>query len=159
METDTNDNDMMKRLQKPLFNTHRVSGVSVNDVNPYNSIFYAVTVNPQPTCKLNRKRYRDYSGDQQVAILSRIEAAMRRKIQDIKLIELRFEICPTLGQWHFHALYEMPPIAESCIWNYYKRVMDSSDCKTKTIWRYLDIQPVYNKEGWEQYIRKDAKRE
>jgi len=157
MEPDTNDNETMKRLTKPLFEKPMRKRVSVNDVNT--PILYAVTVNPQPTCKLNRKRYNAYSGDQQVAILSRIEAALRRKNPDITLVELRYEICPKLQQWHFHALYEMAPIYLASIWNYYKRIMDSTDANTKTIWRYLDIQPVWNKEGWEQYIRKDAERE
>jgi len=161
MDPDTNDNELIKNLTGPLFGQQsRKGNVSSNDVIPEDCntpIYYAITVNPQPTCKLNKKCYRSYTEDQQIAVLSRIEAALRRKHPDIQLVELRFEICPKLLQWHFHALYEMPPLYFTTVWAYYKRIMDTTDAKTKTAWRYIDLQPVYNKAGWEQYIRKDMK--
>lgn len=157
MNNDTNDNSLIARLTAPLF---RRKSVSFNDVL-YNRVHnipikYAVTVNPAPTRLLNRKQYRLYDSDKQIAILRRIENALRRDNPAIKLIKLNFEKCPSNGQMHFHALFEMPALFVETMENYYNRILSSTDSKTRVPWRHFDIQTVYNEQGWVDYITKDA---
>jgi len=154
-------NNLMARIKKPLFNkTLRASGVSVNDVitsiMPNFQGNYAITVNPAPTKLLNKKQYCKYTEDQQRAMLTRMEAALRRTTPSIELIELHFEKCPSNGMIHFHALYQMPEIYVTTMENYYRVRLDSTDKNTKVPWRHLDIQKVYNRLGWITYIQKDS---
>lgn len=159
METDTNDNDLFDCLTGPLFRRCSASqdALHLNDVTLQNTVWYAVTINPQPTKLCNKRQYRKYTDDQQIGILTRMEAKLRRENPSIELVELHFEKCPVLGQMHFHAKYSMPAIFVTTMENYWRRVLDSSDSKTKIPWRYLDIQLVYNDQGWLEYIRKENK--
>lgn len=166
METDTNDNDIMSSLKKPLFGARQSKDVSPNDVTidtPVKQLrvitvpmWYAVTINPQPTKRLNKREYRKYTDTQQIGILTRMEAKFRRDNPCVELVELHFEKCPTLGQVHFHAKYSMPAIYVTSMEEYWRRVLDATDANTKKPWKYLDIQTVYNDQGWLDYIRKES---
>lgn len=145
---DTNDNDFMKVLRKPLF-----GGVS-QDVSPTDVISWGITVNIKPTIFINKKQWKLYDHDKQKAILTRIEAKLRKDNPSIVLKKLMFEVCPKIKNIHFHALYEMPSIFESTIETYYHRVCNKGDT---TGWRVIDTQPIYDEEGWIKYISKDLK--
>jgi len=149
---DVETNKVMTRLLKPLFKSS-LKHVSANDAQAKR---WAVTVNIQPTKLMNKRQWRKYSPDQQMAILGRVEAAFRRKTPSVQLVELHYETCPVLGNIHFHALYEMPLIFRAELEAYYKGVCDSSDEKTLKKWRYLDIEEVKDEKAWLDYIRKDV---
>jgi len=149
---DVETNKVLTRLIKPLFKSS-LKHVSANDAQAKR---WAVTVNIQPTKLMNKRQWRKYSPDQQMAILGRIEAAFRRKTPSVLLIELHYETCPVLGNIHFHALYSMPSDFVTTMENYYKDVCDSSDEKTLVKWRYLDVQEVKDEKSWIEYIRKDV---
>lgn len=146
-ESSDSDNDteccnILQRLKKPLFKPtlHQ----------------YGITVNIQPTKKMNKRFWNKYSHDQQRAMLSRIEAKFRSLTPSVKLIELHFEVCPTLKNIHFHALYEAPALFKVEMEAYYKRICCSDDHKTKIPWRYLDIKLIRGgNTEWLDYIRKD----
>lgn len=144
-------NTLLSQLRKPLFGVRQDSPSRANDA----SMRWAITVNIQPTKKMNGRQWKLYSAEKQTAQLSRIEAALRKKTPSIKLIELHYETCPVLKNIHFHALYEMPEEFKSELECYYKRICDSSDDKTLVPWRYLDISPIKNEQAWLDYIRKD----
>jgi len=151
-ETTQGDYDttqIIDRLSGPLFKA------------PAEQLKYAVTVNVQPTRLVNKRQWKLYKPDQQRAILSRMEAFIRRVTPSIKLHELHFETCPNVGNIHFHALYEMPReyLAElECQWNRLIGTIVNAYTKTdsKSVWRHLDVQEVYNEEEWLKYIKKDA---
>jgi len=147
-------NNFMAKLNGSLFNKEKRE--RNDDILDIPDMPYIVTVNPAPTKPMNKKLYRNYSEDQQRAMLMRIEAALRRNNPSIKLLELHFEKCPSSGMVHFHALYEMPILFASTMTNYYNRILDSTDQNTTTPWRHLDIQLCNNKKAWLQYIRKDS---
>jgi len=133
---------------------------------------YGVTVNVQPTRYINKRQWKKYTHDQQIKILTRMEASIRRRTPSIKLIELHFEVCPTLKNVHFHALYEMPVFYVSELEAQWSRLVGNiitSRSKTDqlSLWRYLDIKeikPRLNSDGnpdeadWLAYIRKDEKK-
>lgn len=119
---------------------------------------WGVTVNIQPTKTMNKRLWKNYDNDKQREILNRIETKFRRDTPSVKLIELHFEICPTLKNIHFHALYEAPVLFRSEMETYYKRVCCSDDEHTKVPWRYLDIKEIIGGPAeWLEYIRKDLK--
>lgn len=142
--TDTDCGTIIRRLTKPLFKP------SLHQ--------YGVTVNIQPTKKMNKRLWNKYNHDQQRGILSRIEAKFRAQTPSVKLIELHFEVCPTLKNIHFHALYEAPSLFKPEMETYYKRVCCSDDERTRIPWRYLDIKLIEGGNAeWLEYIRKDLK--
>lgn len=139
--------EVIERLFRPLWSRDRVS---LGDVIPQ----YAVTINVCPNKKMNNKIWKTYDHIRQTAQLQRLEAHMRKLNPSIELIELQFEICPALNQIHFHALYSMPKEFVSTMENYWReKVADKKPSIPP--WRYIDIQKVYNRKGWEDYIRKD----
>lgn len=160
-------NSVIKRLHTPLFQRgvggdsdkpiiqERKLSVSVaDDILDCTIQQYCVTVNPNPSKKMNNRMYKLYSHDQQRAILCRIESAMRRDNPSIKLIEIHFELCPVLQQQHYHALYSMPFSFESTMENYLsKRISDKTEAKVP--WRPIDIMVCNNRKEWLKYIRKD----
>lgn len=131
-----------------LFNRKSVSS---ND-----AILYSLTINPQPSGRLNGKVYSLYTNDQQIAILGRIEAHLRLKNPIIEMLELHYEKCPSNGQIHFHALYSMPSIYQSTVMAYYRRILDKSNQETKEPWRYIDFTVTDSRSQWLEYIRKDS---
>lgn len=135
---------LIQRLKKPFFK---------------GTLFqYGITVNIQPTKKMNKRLWKLYSHDKQREILSRIEAKFRADTPSVRLIELHFEECPTLKNIHFHALYEAPALFKVEMEAYYKRVCCSDDKDTKIPWRYLDIKLIIGGNAeWLDYIRKDLK--
>lgn len=156
---DTNDNEIMARLKRPLFKQSRkTQGASPSDVysNMDTITSFAVTVNIQPTKHMNKRQWKKYEAADQIKILGRIEARLRKDNPSIVLKEIHYETCPTLKQIHFHALYEMPRIFQTTLEAYYNRVCGSTGEQTKP-WRHLTIEPVYDREGWLKYIRKDIK--
>lgn len=147
-------------FKKPTLTVDVSPGVSPNDEIHIDDIsatkLYGLTVNIQPTKLMNKKQWNKYNKDQQMAILGRIERGSRKGNPSIELKELNYEVCPKLGNIHFHALYKMPRMFVSQLEAYYKRVLDSSDSNTKIKWRYLDIiQIIGTSDNWIQYIRKD----
>jgi len=119
---------------------------------------WGITVNIQPTKKMNKRLWKLYDHDKQRDILNRIESKFRRDTPSVKLIELHFEVCPTLKNIHFHALYEAPVLFRAEMETYYKRVCCSDDEHTKKPWRYLDIKEIVGgSDEWLKYIRKDLK--
>lgn len=143
-DSDQEVTEVLKRLTKPLFKPVH------ND--------YAVTVNIQPTKFMNKRQWKRYTHDQQRAILSRIEKKFRKDMPTIELVELHYEICPTLKNIHFHALYKMPVNYCTTMETYYTRICSSEDEKTKIPWRFLDIREITNRTGWLEYINKDTKK-
>lgn len=132
------------QLTRPLFKT-RVS-----------KQLYGITCNIQPTKLMNKKHWKKYTHDQQTAQLTRIEARFRFLNPSIKLHLLTFEICPSLRNVHFHALYEMPCNYRWEMETYYNRVCSSTDNKTKIPWRHLDIKLIKGGPAeWLAYIQKD----
>lgn len=148
---DVETDKVMRQLTKPLFPT-RKRDASRNDASP---TMWAVTVNIQPTKRMNKKFWKLYTPAQQVAQLTRIEEAFRRQTPSCELVEIHFETCPILQNMHFHALYKMPEMFKAELESYYMRICDGSDENTKEKWRYLDISPVKNLPDWINYIRKD----
>lgn len=131
---------ILARLTKPLF-------------KPVSNK-YAITVNIQPTKRMNKRHWRLYSHAQQKAMLGRIEARFRLLNPSVKLRALNYEVCPVLNQIHYHALYEMPFNYKWEMETYYKRICDATDGQTTIPWRYLDIRPIDSEAGWLQYIQK-----
>lgn len=134
-----------------LFRRGVSPGVSPSDVTLYG---YAITVNIQPTKKMNNRQWRKYDSSEQIKILGRLESALRSKNPTIKLKEIHYETCPKLKQIHFHALYEMPEIFVSTVEAYYDRLCGSTGIQTVP-WRHLVVEQVYDRQGWLDYIRKD----
>lgn len=143
---------IINSLSAPLFKVYRrVSGASMETFKVDNVTLYAVTINPDPFCLFNKKMYKKYTHDQQRAMLTRIENALRKEYKDIELKELHFEVCPNLKQVHFHALYEM----RESMTNLYKEYMKKRCVRPNSpSWRFYDCQEVYNRQGWLEYIRK-----
>lgn len=118
---------------------------------------YAITVNICPNKLMNKRKWRLYSQDDQRRILSRVEKSLRVKTPSIKLIKINYEVCPTLKQVHFHALYEMPTEYMNELETYYQRVVGMPEIngdKNKQ-WRHLVTKPIFSEEGWIEYITKD----
>ena len=105
---------------------------------------------------MNRRQYKLYDHDKQTAILTRIENALRRDNPTITLIKLNFEKCPSNGQMHFHALYEMRASDIEIMENYYNRILSEKKPSIPP-WRHFDIKPIYNEKGWIDYITKDSR--
>lgn len=142
--SDTDCTKLIKRIRRPIFQ---------------GTLFeYGITVNIQPTKKMNRRYWKLYNHDQQRAILSRIEAKFRALTPSVQLMELHYEVCPTLKNIHFHALYKAPALFKVEMMAYYKRVCCSDDLNTTDPWRYLDIKLILGGNAeWLEYIRKDLK--
>lgn len=152
-ERDPECESVMSRLRGSLFRrNHGVSQASAEERSD-NVAQYAVTINPDPHMLFNKRPYHKYNYDQQRAMLTRIENACRRDLGSAyHLLELHFEICPTLNQVHFHALYE-----SSLSMAPYELYMGSRCKRTNApSWRFYDCQQVYNKSGWLDYIRKNS---
>lgn len=111
----------------------------------------ACTVNICPDKALNKKRWKTYTHEQQRDILFRIERSMRKATPSVILHKLIYEVCPTLNNIHFHALYECPRDYISTIENFWrsKKYNPSDD------WRIVKTEFIYNYEGWFKYIHKD----
>lgn len=131
------------------------ASASCNDVTS-NGTKYAVTVNIAPTKLINKKQWLKYNPDQQRAVLTRLEATFRKNNPSIVLHRIEFEKCPTVGNIHFHALYEMPDIFLTTLENHWGK-FDSTDENTKVPWRHLDIRPCHSVKGWIEYITKTIK--
>lgn len=159
-EIEIDENYVMASIKRPLFN-RRISAKGISPSDAYSSTdtitSFAVTVNIQPTRHMNKRQWKKYEPAEQIKILGRIEARLRKDNPSIVLKEIHYETCPTLKQIHFHALYEMPRIFQTTMEAYYKRVCGSTGEQTKP-WRYLDISEIRDKEAWFKYIRKDMKK-
>jgi len=131
----------------------RKLGSSLPDVDQPAVPMFAVTVNIKPTKKMNNRFWKLYTHDQQRKQLSRIESHFRAVTPSVKLIRIEYEICPTMQNIHFHALYSCPVEFISTIQNYYKKY-DGNDVNTVKPWRHLDVQECYDMSGWIKYISK-----
>jgi len=155
-----------------LFNLSRqrskASAVSVSssdvskgiDLRPYQEaptiLEYGVTVNICPNKYMNRKKWKIYNHDQQRQILTRIEKSLRQKTPSIQLKDIYYEICPTLQQVHFHALYSMPRQFITEMETYYNRVVGMPEMSNSSkAWRHFQFEAIYDREGWIKYIKKD----
>jgi len=125
---------------------------------PPDTTLVACTVNIKPNKVMNRRRWKLYSQDQQRNLLTRLESSFRNKTPSVKLKILTFEVCPKLGQVHFHAMYECPRIFMSTIHNYWNEKVDGNDLNTKEPWRHIVLEEVYDQKGWIQYITKQSTR-
>jgi len=144
-----------------MFRAVRQKSSDLNDVSPSSgtSNRYAITVNISPHKLMNKKKWSTYDHSRQRLILARVEARLRKNNPSIVLESLYYETCPTLNQIHFHALYTMPTEFKAELETYYNRICSTTDAKTIKPWRHLDIQQIYNEEGWLKYIQKDQKQE
>lgn len=140
IEMDDQTAGVISKLHRPLWKTD-------------STVHLAVTVNIQPTKKMNKKQWRYYSADQQRQILMRIEKFIRTKNPSITLKEMHFEECPVLKQQHFHAWYVMPSDFQTVLETYYNRVCGSSGDQTQP-WRHYVAKQVFDQPGWLKYIRK-----
>lgn len=145
------------KLTENLFsNQSRKGGRRPVIYNNKQNLLFAVTVNIHPYKSMNKKRWFTYSHDKQRSQLARIEEAFRKKNPSVELIELHFEVAPAINDEeyrniHFHALYKMPEDFKAEVETYYNRICG---CKEGT-WKHIKIDPIFNKEGWIEYIRKD----
>lgn len=160
LSTDERDHDLMEKLKRPLFKASTRKRVSISDVSPLDGIaeqtpMYAITVNIQPTKRMNNKQWRNYTFGEQKAILSRIELSIRKKNPSINLKKFVFEECPKLHQIHFHAMYEHSEEWHSVLLSYLERVCGSPLGKQTTPWRAIDSQLIYDEQGWIDYCNKD----
>lgn len=143
-----------KKLFSPVILNSSRKDVSTSDVySHHDASEFAVTVNIQPTKRMNGKQWRLYTPEKQVAILRRVEASFRRKNPSVELIEMHFESCPILRQMHFHALYKMTTQMVDHYALHFDRICGSTGFQTNP-WRTLDIKPITNMQGWLRYIRK-----
>lgn len=163
-DSDIETSNILDRLTYRLFHTRsgtdEVQADRPADVTP-NCTLFAVTVNICPNKKMNGRLWKKYTHDKQRVILCKLEACFRRKTPTIELVAIEYEMCPVLHQIHFHALYKCPKPYGSEIETYWARVADSTEgLKNKTkAWRHLDVQQVYDKNGWLIYITKTHKRD
>ena len=156
----TIDTDSLENPELPLLLTKLRKPVFKKDAAALQCTQYAVTVNIQPTRLMNKKQWKLYNHDQQRGQLTRLECAMRRENPTIELVEIHFEVCPELGQIHFHALYNIPPNFVTTMVNWWdNKIGTLPNHKTIrdkfTTWRHCDVQQIYSPEGFLKYIRKD----
>jgi len=132
-----------------------ISDADIEDM-PSDILLYAVTINICPNKYMNKKKWSTYSHDQQRKILSRVENSFRRKTPSVELKKLVFEECPTLKQIHYHALYRMPSEHKSEMETYFlKRVnMPGVMRDPSKAWRAVRIDPIFDEDGWLEYITK-----
>lgn len=145
---------VLQAAKKPLFKRGVSQTLVVEPCDNVNSLtvpHWAVTVNPDPFVKCNKRAYNKYSFDEQVKILTRIESAMRRDNPTIVLVKLVFETCPKLKQAHYHALYQMPMMFISTMDNYLSHRLKRTNGPS---WRMYVAKPIHDEEGWIQYITK-----
>jgi len=116
---------------------------------------WAVTINPSPNKFINKKRWQTYPAIRQQEILTRVLSQLTLKNPSINLLEHHFEKCPSNGQIHVHALFECTLEWVSTIENWIHHSIEWKDDKSTPRWRHLVIDPIYNRLGWEAYIRKD----
>lgn len=155
----------------PRYSLFKTAGVSRNSVKEFSSEarvtsntvseseydtlpqFYATTVNLNPHGFVNNKKWSLYSQDDQRKILLRLEASMRRTYPTVELVELHFEVCPTLKSAHYHALYKMGIDMPSLYCQYFNdRVKKVGK---KCTYENVKIDPIWNYEGWQVYMKKD----
>lgn len=120
---------------------------------------YAVTINICPDKFINRRKWRLYTHDQQRKILLSLNNHCMEKVfsylEDkhpatydlIYIKEIRFEVCPTLQQVHFHALIETDELSKILYLNRWQTYNVAN-------WRISDCQEIYDEEGWVSYINK-----
>ncbi|KAA6355156.1 MAG: hypothetical protein EZS28_049317, partial [Streblomastix strix] len=115
---------------------------------------YAITVSIHPFHKYNNRIWTNYSTDDQVKILSRIEQRSRSGCPSISLAEVHYERAPQSGNMHYHAMYEMPAEYSSHMSAYFARQFNDDEQRK---WRTFDIQLVRDNQLWIDYIRKSVK--
>lgn len=144
------DNELMKKIKAPLWLASSIA----RDLNlpEDDDVLWAITINPPPTKLMNKRPYAKYTLYDQQKILSRIENRIRRDNPRIQLVRIYYEVCPTLKQMHFHAMYRMPSIFSSTLETYFHRIFYDKTARKE--WRYMRLEPVYNEQGWIKYISK-----
>lgn len=120
---------------------------------------YAITVNICPDKYMNRKKWKTYTHDQQRDSLLRINKSIIDKVFNyldskhqatydrMSITEIRFEICPILDIIHFHALVKCDELTQILYTNHWQGYNVDK-------WRIIDVQEIYNEEGWLSYINK-----
>jgi len=121
---------------------------------PTGNTLWAVTINPSPNKLINKKRWRFYDNDQQERTLLRIVNLLVAKHPSIKCVEKHFETCPSNGQIHLHGLFEFTEEWLTTLENWINHSIAWTDDKSNPPWRHLQVDPIFNKEGWLEYIRK-----
>lgn len=151
-----------KGKAKPVSLSDAVLGTSTasNGIqsNGNDNRLYAMTLNIQPCCyNMNRKRWDTYTHDKQRAILMRVEASFRKNNLNVTLQKLNYELCPTLNNIHFHAMYKMNLDDIVAMKKYYKRICEAKfKTPSRVPWRYLDISIIEDTpDAWLRYIAKD----
>lgn len=164
------DTQMMAGINRCIFKR----GVSLSEANECSEAeridtiitsHYGITINILPFKRINNKVWRTYNHDQQRKILMRMEASIRRNNPSIQLVELHFEVCPSMQNIHFHALYKMPFIFLSTMRNEWDRLIGpkNKDLKDQakhygnSSWKHFHSTFVLESESghWLEYIRKD----
>jgi len=146
---------MEEKFITPKYNIMRKhKNASSNDVNTIQPIYWAVTINISPNFRMNRKVWKKYSGDEQRRQLSRIETHFRKVNTWVKLHKIAFELCPTVHNMHYHALYESTPGFPFVLEEYFRKY-DTTDANTIEPWRHICVKEVYNHQGWVDYLMKD----
>lgn len=136
-----------------LFAKTRPKQVDNDDIEVYNDPeldtgLICMTLNICPEKKVNNKKWKTYSNEQQKAILTRLENAFRRQTPSVTLNMLTFEICPTLKNVHIHALYNAPNFFRHEIDTYWLSKFDLPG------WRTIITEPCHNRDAWLTYISK-----
>lgn len=145
-------------MQKP----ENVSCEDVTILHPYCALkptvytHYGCTINPCPTRLMNRRRYGNYSLEQQEKMLARmLNCICASAPEEIVLVEYQFEVCPNLKQKHLHALIEMTDLGCSLFCAFWEKRLKNKSSSVYEEWRSIDVTPIWDEPGWLEYIRKD----
>jgi len=161
------ESPIMNRLKRSLFtraqaqaqageerdvDIHTDSPIEIDQPADDDIQLLAVTVNLCPNTYMNKKRWSTYDHNQQRAQLTRIEKSFRQKTPSCELIKISFEVCPTLDNIHFHALYRCPDPFKSTLINYFSKYAPKKGGDT---WRTCIAETCYDLDGWIKYIQKN----
>jgi len=124
-----------------------------NNMITSQQVKWAITINPCPNKLYNKKKWGKYTNAEQELILCRVISKLTTTHPSIQCLSKYFEKCPSNGQTHLHGLFEYSVFWHSTLENWVNHSFEwKSDVEP---WRHLDVQPIFNLEGWKEYITKD----
>jgi len=164
---DVSLNDVMKCITKSLFRKKndyvlpqimggRGENGACDNVTPMDTKIckFAVTINPDPFYFMKRadRPYKSATHKEQQGFIKYAIASLERDNPSVSHTTIMYEVCPKLKQIHAHCIVEMPLIYVSTYVNYMKRVICRHNSPS---WRHTEVEQIYNRQGWINYITKD----